>query len=58
MRRTAGWIAWWSLNTVALGVLFTWLYNNTGHSVFAAALVTAVWGPRTLARRRAARALP
>ncbi len=95
--RSAGWIAWWSLNTVALRVLFTWLYNNTGHSVFAAALfhatgnlaqlgpfldfgpggypyqaqrasallmaaaaavVTVAWGPRTLARRRAARALP
>jgi membrane protease YdiL (CAAX protease family) len=39
--RSAGWIAWWSLNTVALRVLFTWLYNNTGHSVFAAALFHA-----------------
>lgn len=87
--RSAGWIAWWSLGTVAFRVLFTWLYNNTGNSVFAAALfhtmgnlsqvgpfldfgpggypydaqrisalilasvaaiVTVVWGPRTLAR--------
>jgi membrane protease YdiL (CAAX protease family) len=29
------WIAWWSLATVALRVLYTWLYNNTGGSVFA-----------------------
>ncbi len=86
--RSARWIAWWCLYTVAERVLLTWIYNNTGKSVFAAALyhdtcnvswqlfpnygshwdpriiglvvalaaaiVTAVWGPRTLTRYRAA----
>jgi hypothetical protein len=33
--RAPEWIAWWSLGTVALRVLYTWLYNNTGGSVFA-----------------------
>jgi membrane protease YdiL (CAAX protease family) len=33
--RAPEWIAWWSLATVALRVLYTWLYNNTGGSVFA-----------------------
>jgi len=82
--RSGGWIAAWSLFTVALRVLIVWIYNNTGRSVFAAtmchassnlswalfpnegshwdprvaglvlagvaAIVTAVWGPRTLSR--------
>ena len=34
--RSPGWVAWWSLSTVAGRVLYTWLYNHTGHSVFAA----------------------
>jgi membrane protease YdiL (CAAX protease family) len=82
-QRSPTWIAWWCLSTVALRVLIVWLYNNTGKSVFAAALfhaisnvstllfpeyydpritglitafaaaiVTVVWGPRTLARYR------
>jgi membrane protease YdiL (CAAX protease family) len=84
--RSRRWIAWWSLGTVASRVLMTWLYNNTGKSVFAvalyhdisnlswqlfpnsgshwdprihgliiafaAAIVTVVWGPQTLARHR------
>ncbi len=84
--RSPAWIAWWCLFTVASRVLIVWLYNNTGKSVFAAALyhdisnvswqlfpnygshydprisgliiafaaaiVTVVWGPRTLARYR------
>lgn len=89
--RSAGWIGWWTLGTVGLRVLMTWVYNHTGGSVFgaallhamgnlsgigpfldfgpggypydaqrvsglllpgAAAVVTAVWGPRTLAGRR------
>jgi membrane protease YdiL (CAAX protease family) len=84
--RSPAWIAWWGLSTVASRVLIVWLYNNTGKSVFAAALyhaisnvswllfrndgshddlritglilacaaaiVTVVWGPRTLARYR------
>ena len=36
--RSPAWIAWWSLGTVARRVLIVWLYNNTGRSVFAAAL--------------------
>jgi uncharacterized protein len=36
--RSAAWIAWWSLGTVAARVIIVWLYNNTGKSVFAAAL--------------------
>jgi uncharacterized protein len=39
--RSAGWIAWWSLITVALRVLITWIYTNTGKSVFAARCCTA-----------------
>lgn len=40
--RSPAWIAWWSLHTVAGRVLLTWLYNNTGKSVFAVALYHAV----------------
>ncbi len=36
--RSPAWIAWWSLWTVATRVLTTWLYNNTGKSVFGATL--------------------
>ena len=35
--------------------LIVWGYNNTGRSVFAAAvavMVTVVWGPQTLARQK------
>jgi membrane protease YdiL (CAAX protease family) len=39
--RSPGWIAWWSLATVALRVLLVWLYNNTGQSVFATVLFHA-----------------
>jgi membrane protease YdiL (CAAX protease family) len=39
--RSASWIVWWTLYTVALRVLVVWLYNNTGNSVFAAALFHA-----------------
>jgi membrane protease YdiL (CAAX protease family) len=39
--RALEWIAWWSLATLALRVLFTWLYNNTGGSVFATVLFHA-----------------
>lgn len=39
--RAPEWIAWWSLATVAQRVLFTWLYNNTGGSVFATAVFHA-----------------
>jgi hypothetical protein len=40
--RSLAWIAWWSLYTVASRVLIVWLYNNTGKSVFAAALFHAI----------------
>ena len=39
--RTPVWIAWWSLSTVAYRVIITWLYNNTGGSVFIAAIFHA-----------------
>lgn len=37
-RRSAGWIAWWCLFTVATRVLIVWIYNNTRRSIFAAIL--------------------
>ena len=39
--RAAAWIAWWCLATVALRILHTWLYNNTGKSVLGQALFHA-----------------
>jgi hypothetical protein len=36
--RAPSWIAWWFVATVATRVLHVWLYNNTGDSVFGAAL--------------------
>ena len=39
--RAPGWIAWWCLGTVSLRILHTWLYNNTGKSVFGAILFHA-----------------
>src|SRR5271165_364175 len=39
--RSAWWITWWSLGTIATRVLIVWLFNNTGKSVFAAALLHA-----------------
>ena len=40
--RSAEWIAWYCLFTVATRVLMVWLYNNTGKSVFGAALFHAM----------------
>jgi membrane protease YdiL (CAAX protease family) len=40
--RSLEWIAWWGLGTVALRVITVWLYNNTGKSVFSAALFHAM----------------
>jgi hypothetical protein len=88
VHRPPAWIAWQYLDIVAWRVLLVWVYNNTGKSVFAAAvfhamgnvgiflfpiygsyydpritgllitfaaaIVTVVWGPRTLARYRGA----
>ena len=36
--RPSAWIAWWCLYAVAARMLIVWLYDNTGKSVFAAAL--------------------
>ncbi len=32
--RSAEWIFWWTLWTVALRILMVWLYNTSGESVF------------------------
>ncbi len=40
--RSVGWIAWWTLGTLALRLLMVWLFNKTGGSVFAVAMVHAV----------------
>lgn len=39
--RSPTWIAWQCLNFVASRILLVWIYNNTGKSVFAAALCHA-----------------
>ena len=39
--RSLAWIAWWALGTVSYRVIITWLYNNTGRSVFVAVLFHA-----------------
>jgi len=43
VQRSLTWIAWWSLGTVGLRVIITWLYNNTGKSVFIAAIFHAMF---------------
>ena len=43
VQRSLAWIAWWSLGTMALRVIITWLYNNTGRSVFIAVLFHAMF---------------
>lgn len=40
--RSAEWIAWWSLGTVAMRVIMVWLYNSTRRSVFAVTLLHAM----------------
>jgi membrane protease YdiL (CAAX protease family) len=40
--RSLAWIAWWCVGTVALRVVMVWLYNKTGKSVFAMALLHAM----------------
>ena len=39
--RSASWIAWWSLDTVALRLLTVWLYDRTRRSIAAASLFHA-----------------
>lgn len=41
MGRSAVWIAWWCLYALAFRIITVWLYNNTGKSVFVAALFHA-----------------
>ena len=41
MHRPPTWIAWWCLYAVAFRIFVVWLFNNTGGSVFAAALFHA-----------------
>ena len=41
MGRTPTWIAWWRVYALTFRILTVWLYNNTGKSVFAAALFHA-----------------
>jgi membrane protease YdiL (CAAX protease family) len=40
--RSWAFIAWWSLGTLASRVIIVWLYNNTGRSVFVAAVFHAM----------------
>ncbi len=39
--REGSWIAWWALGTVAMRVLHVWLFENTGRSVLAQAVLHA-----------------
>ena len=39
--RSLTWIAWWCLYALTFRIFTAWLYNNTGKSVFAAALFHA-----------------
>ncbi len=41
MGRTPTWIAWWCLYALTFRIFTVWLYNNTGKSVFVAALFHA-----------------
>ncbi|WP_440066752.1 CPBP family intramembrane glutamic endopeptidase [Streptosporangium sp. OZ121] len=38
VQRSASWIAWWSLGTIAARVIMVWLFNHMGRSVFAMTL--------------------
>jgi membrane protease YdiL (CAAX protease family) len=45
--RSVEWIAWWSLDTIALRMIMMWLYAHSGRSLFAAtvfhALINLSW---------------
>jgi len=43
VKRSPDWIAWWLFGTLALRVIITWLYNNTGRSVFIAVIFHAMF---------------
>jgi len=40
--RSVSWIAWWSLGTVSMRLFMVWLFNSSGCSVFAMAIVHAI----------------
>lgn len=40
--RSIEWIAWWSLGTISLRIIMTWLYVHSGRSVFAATVFHAM----------------
>ncbi len=42
VNRSIEWIAWWSLGTISLRTIMTWLYLHSGKSVFAAAVFHAM----------------
>jgi len=42
IHRSADWIGWWSLYSVALRVIMVWLYLHAGRSVFAVSLLHAL----------------
>ena len=42
MGRSATWIAWWVVWAVPLRILFVWIYQNTGKSLFAAVVFHAM----------------
>lgn len=43
VQRSTEWIVWWLFGTLALRVIITWLYNNTGQSVFMAVIFHAMF---------------
>jgi hypothetical protein len=40
--RSVEWIAWWSLGTISYRLIMTWLYVNSGKSLFGAAVFHAM----------------
>jgi uncharacterized protein len=40
--RSAGWIAWWWIGTIAQRVVLVWLYRAAGRNVCAVALAHAL----------------
>jgi membrane protease YdiL (CAAX protease family) len=42
MGRSPAWIAWWVVWAVPLRILFVWIYNNTGKSLFAVVVFHAM----------------
>ena len=41
--RSAAWIAWWSLGTVAMRIIMVGLYNHAGRSLFGVAVIHAMF---------------